>query len=101
MAMPEFHRLMRGRLRTVEQGADTVVWLAVSEAAAATPSGQFFQDRQSVPAHLPLAWTHSSLEEEQNFMTELDQLATAFKPLTETPCGLVRRLSQQFSKPTV
>lgn len=35
--------MMGERLRRVEQGADTVVWLAVSKAAAETPGGQFFQ----------------------------------------------------------
>ena len=29
-AMPDFHAKMKDKLRTVEQGADTVVWLAVS-----------------------------------------------------------------------
>ena len=28
--MPDFHAKMKDKLRTVEQGADTVVWLAVS-----------------------------------------------------------------------
>uniref|UniRef100_A0A672NMR3 Dehydrogenase/reductase SDR family member 12-like n=1 Tax=Sinocyclocheilus grahami TaxID=75366 RepID=A0A672NMR3_SINGR len=42
-AMPDFHSSMKERLRTPEQGADTVVWLAVSEAAGKNPSGHFFQ----------------------------------------------------------
>lgn len=42
-SMPEFHRMMEGRLRTLEQGADTVVWLALCRAASRTSSGQFFQ----------------------------------------------------------
>lgn len=41
--MPDFHRSMKDSLRTPEQGADTVVWLAVSEAAAKNPSGRFYQ----------------------------------------------------------
>lgn len=45
-AMPQFHQMMGERLRTAEQGADTVVWLALSRAAARTPSGQFFQGEQ-------------------------------------------------------
>ncbi|XP_034410546.1 dehydrogenase/reductase SDR family member 12-like isoform X1 [Cyclopterus lumpus] len=77
-AMPQFHQMMGERLRSVEQGADTVVWLAVSRAAARTRSGHFFQDRTLVPAHLPLAWTHSSAEEIQDFMTQLETLARSF-----------------------
>ncbi|XP_030629025.1 dehydrogenase/reductase SDR family member 12 [Chanos chanos] len=80
-AMPQFHQMMRDRLRTAEQGADTVVWLAVSHAATAAPSGQFFQDRRAVPIHLPLAWTHSSQQEVQNFMAQLDKLASSLKPV--------------------
>lgn len=41
-AMPDFYRSMKERLRTPEQGADTVVWLAVSEAAVTNASGKFF-----------------------------------------------------------
>lgn len=106
--MPEFHRMMGERLRSVEQGADTVVWLALSRAAGKTRSGQFFQgeqqcwllceiyflyalqwiqvkpwqafcvaDRRPVSVHLPLAWTHSSEEDIQCFMNQLDALAKA------------------------
>ncbi|XP_061587098.1 dehydrogenase/reductase SDR family member 12 [Cololabis saira] len=74
-SMPEFHHMMGNRLRSIAQGADTVVWLALSRAAAQTRSGQFFQDRKPVPAHLPLAWTHSSAEDTQSFMTQLEALA--------------------------
>lgn len=42
-AMPDFYRSMKERLRTPEQGADTVVWLAVSEVAVKNPSGKLFQ----------------------------------------------------------
>lgn len=42
-SMPQFHQMMGERLRSVQQGADTVVWLALSRAAARTQSGQFFQ----------------------------------------------------------
>ncbi|KAM9719194.1 dehydrogenase/reductase SDR family member 12 isoform 1-T1 [Menidia menidia] len=76
-SMPQFHQMMGDRLRTVEQGADTVVWLALSRAAARTRSGQFFQDRKVVSDHLPLAWTRSSAEEIQAFISQLETLAKA------------------------
>lgn len=55
--MPQFHHMMGERLRSVEQGADTVVWLALSRAAARTRSGQFFQGEphrvgQVLPLHI-------------------------------------------------
>ncbi|XP_012718640.2 DHRS-12_like_SDR_c-like domain-containing protein isoform X1 [Fundulus heteroclitus] len=79
-AMPDFHRSMKDSLRTPEQGADTVVWLAISEAATKNPSGHFYQDRKVVSAHLPLAWTHSSPLEEQKLMLLLEDLAKTFQP---------------------
>ncbi|XP_061774837.1 DHRS-12_like_SDR_c-like domain-containing protein isoform X1 [Nerophis ophidion] len=79
-AMPDFHRSMKDSLRTPEQGADTVVWLAVSEAAGVSPSGRFYQDRTMVATHLPLAWTHSSPLEEQKLISALDDLAKMFQP---------------------
>ncbi|XP_075330147.1 DHRS-12_like_SDR_c-like domain-containing protein isoform X2 [Odontesthes bonariensis] len=79
-AMPDFHHSMKSSLRTPEEGADTVVWLAVSEAATTNPSGRFYQDRKMVSTHLPLAWTHSSPLEEQKFMSLLEDLAKTFQP---------------------
>lgn len=49
-SLPTFHRLLRPVLRTPEQGADTIVWLA----AAPDPmgrSGSFFHDRRPRPTH--------------------------------------------------
>ncbi|XP_042073751.1 dehydrogenase/reductase SDR family member 12-like isoform X2 [Haplochromis burtoni] len=78
-AMPDFHQSMKDSLRTPEQGADTVVWLSVSEAAVKNPSGRFYQDRKMVSTHLPLAWTHSSPLEEQKLMSVLEDLAKTFQ----------------------
>ncbi|XP_054617261.1 dehydrogenase/reductase SDR family member 12-like [Dunckerocampus dactyliophorus] len=82
-SMPQFHSMMGGRLRTAEQGADTVVWLALSRAASRTQSGQFFQDRTPVPTHLPLAWTRSSTVEVLTFIGHLEILAKAVQSLPD------------------
>jgi dehydrogenase/reductase SDR family member 12 len=50
-SLPRFWRLMRGRLRTPEQGADTVVWLAVAPRESLS-SGRFWFDREAQSAHL-------------------------------------------------
>ena len=45
-SMPDFYNKMKDKLRTVEQGADTVVWLAMADAAVTdekNKGGQFFQ----------------------------------------------------------
>lgn len=52
-SMPSFHAKMQAKLRTEAMGADTVVWLAVSAAAAKQPSGLFFQGQQHVTTHDP------------------------------------------------
>jgi dehydrogenase/reductase SDR family protein 12 len=78
-SMPDFHRRMQGKLRSPEQGADTVVWLCISKEAIKTTSGSFFQDRQAVSKHLPLAWTKSSAGDEETLMTKLRELAEKFR----------------------
>lgn len=77
-SMPGFHRKMKDRLRTSEQGADTIVWLAIADMTKET-SGCFYQDRKAVPTHLPLAWSKASDEDKNNLMTKLEEIAAKFK----------------------
>ncbi|EHH29025.1 hypothetical protein EGK_09335, partial [Macaca mulatta] len=74
-----FHARFRDRLRSEAQGADTVLWLALSSAAAAQPSSRFFQDWKPVSTHLPLTRTSSSPAEEETLIEILEQLAQTFK----------------------
>ena len=60
-SLPRFHRWMRGRLRTPEQGADTVLWLAVRPARE-VPSGRFWLDRAPQPTHLAPLTRESAAE---------------------------------------
>lgn len=80
LSMPDFYEKMKTRLRTEEQGADTVVWLTISPAAVKHPSGLFFQDRKPVSTHLPLAWTQSSTDDEEKFLQILQDMALKFAP---------------------
>lgn len=50
-ALPRFHRWMAGRLRSPEQGADTIVWLSLA-APGARAGGRFWFDRAPRPTHL-------------------------------------------------
>ncbi|KAI3356083.1 hypothetical protein L3Q82_017346 [Scortum barcoo] len=80
-SMPSFHAKMQSKLRTEAMGADTVVWLAVSAAAALKqPSGLFFQDRKAVATHLPLASSRSTPQEEEKLLAVLEEFALKFKP---------------------
>jgi NAD(P)-dependent dehydrogenase (short-subunit alcohol dehydrogenase family) len=54
-ALPGFHRVMRPLLRTPEQGADTITWLATADPAL-LGSGGFWHDRRRRPEYL-LPWT--------------------------------------------
>ncbi|NWQ79241.1 DHR12 reductase, partial [Columbina picui] len=47
-SMPDFYQRMKNTLRTEAQGADTIVWLAVSSEATKLPSGLFFQGKGAV-----------------------------------------------------
>ncbi len=49
-SIPRFHRVMRHRLRSWDEGADTIVWLAASPNVPKT--GAFFFDRRPAPTHL-------------------------------------------------
>jgi len=81
-AMPGFYEKMKDKLRTTEQGADTIIWLAISNNSNVTDpkrSGDFFQDRVSVSKHLPLAWSRSSEDEENSLITQLDTFYKRFQ----------------------
>jgi dehydrogenase/reductase SDR family member 12 len=54
-ALPRFRRVMRPLLRTPEQGADTITWLATADPAL-LGTGGFWHDRRRRPEHL-LPWT--------------------------------------------
>lgn len=57
-SLPQFYELTRSFLRTPEQGADTIVWMAASEQAEV--SGEFFLDREARRKHIPLRDTRST-----------------------------------------
>ena len=60
-SLPRFHRATEAILRTPAEGADTVVWLAASSAAARR-TGKFFFDRQTVRTH----WLPSTRESQDD-----------------------------------
>ncbi|XP_063300921.1 dehydrogenase/reductase SDR family member 12 [Pelobates fuscus] len=79
-SMPDFYEKMKNRLRTEDQGADTVIWLSLSPASIKHPSGLFFQDRKPVSTHLPLASTQSSPGDEEKLLETLEELSQRFAP---------------------
>ncbi len=57
-SLPRFHRVMQPLLRNADEGADTIVWLAVCPRLG-HESGRFWFDRTSRPTHY-LPWTRES-----------------------------------------
>ncbi|KAI6654854.1 Dehydrogenase/reductase SDR family member 12 [Oopsacas minuta] len=77
--LPTFHWWMRNKLRTPQQGADTAHWLCVTPRIREFPSGRFFQDRVVIPEHLSTG-THSTIEEEDMLMRQLQEILQRFIP---------------------
>lgn len=63
-ALPEFRALSRPFLRSAEEGADTIVWLACATEAGAV-SGSLFLDREPRTTHLVSSTRESAAEREQ------------------------------------
>jgi dehydrogenase/reductase SDR family protein 12 len=70
-ALPLFHRLMKPLLRSPEEGADTIVWLALATEAAKV-SGKLFLDREIQPTYL-LAKTREAAGERKRLMAFLER----------------------------
>lgn len=56
-SLPTFRRIVGPFLRTPEQGADTLVWLAADDGAPLATTGRFWLDRRPRPIH-KLPTTH-------------------------------------------
>jgi NAD(P)-dependent dehydrogenase (short-subunit alcohol dehydrogenase family) len=72
-SLPNFHHLAKRSLRTPEQGADTILWLAVASSVAGA-SGRFWHDRQVRSPHL-LPGTRSSAHDKQRLWDECLRLS--------------------------
>ncbi len=73
-SIPAFQRVMRPLLRSPEQGADTIVWLAAAAAPGAT-TGRFWSDRRVRPTHHPFARTRETPEDRDRLWHALEALA--------------------------
>ncbi|MGA7272926.1 MAG: SDR family NAD(P)-dependent oxidoreductase [Acidimicrobiia bacterium] len=78
-SLPTFDKVMRPFLRTPEQGADTIVWLAAADEPGER-SGGFWFDRGPAPTHLTDA-TRESPEDR-------DRLWAALAELTDLEVGV-------------
>ncbi|KAL6211326.1 hypothetical protein ACLB2K_016553 [Fragaria x ananassa] len=58
-SLPSFSKALSGKLRTNEEGADTIIWLALQPKEKLV-SGAFYFDRAEAPKHLMFAATSDS-----------------------------------------
>lgn len=72
-SLPRFYQVTKGILRTPEQGADTIVWLAVAPRLTGK-SGLFWFDREPVSPHL-FGWTKEN-EHQREELAKLVEKAT-------------------------
>ncbi|XP_050105377.1 uncharacterized protein LOC126585024 [Malus sylvestris] len=75
-SLPSFSKALSGKLRTNEQGADTVIWLALQPKEKLV-SGAFYFDRAEAPKHLLFAATSRS-------HTEIDSIYDTLSSLSRT-----------------
>lgn len=69
-SLPAFHKITRAILRTPEEGADTIIWLAAASEAD-TISGRLFLDREPRTTHL-LSRTREDAGEREKLMAFLE-----------------------------
>jgi dehydrogenase/reductase SDR family protein 12 len=74
-ALPKFYESMKNKLRSVEQGADTVLFLLLEDASQLKP-GAFYFDRKPVSKHITGGFTKAKPEVVDKLALELDNLAT-------------------------
>ena len=79
-SLPAFHTFTRRFLRTAEQGADTITWLAASPEAAKV-SGMFWLDREPHATHV-FPGTDPSKQERQELWDALARLTDRKKTRT-------------------
>jgi hypothetical protein len=74
-SLPRFRRAMASRLRTPEEGADTVVWMAVCPRIEGE-TGRFYFDREPRTTHL-LPWTREDPRERRRLWRLCERLLAA------------------------
>jgi len=75
-SLPRFHRLLERRLRTPEEGADTVLWLAAAPRERLGADGRFWFDRRPVSPYA-LPGTREDPEERRRLWARCERLLEA------------------------
>ncbi|XP_059630382.1 uncharacterized protein LOC132273440 isoform X2 [Cornus florida] len=73
-SLPSFSKSLSGKLRTCEEGADTIIWLALQPKEKLV-TGAFYFDRAEAPKHLMVAATKGS-------HAAIDSIIDSLRPLS-------------------
>lgn len=71
-SIPEFYNALKGQFRSAEEGADTIIYMAVADEVMSLPSGEFFLDRKVVPKHLFAAGTKYGAGKREQLIERLE-----------------------------
>ena len=74
-ALPIFFSLIRNRLRDTKEGADTIIWLLLTEESLT--SGSFYFDRKIVSPYLSKNY-NPTREQRNAFMNKIDNYIEKF-----------------------
>jgi NAD(P)-dependent dehydrogenase (short-subunit alcohol dehydrogenase family)/uncharacterized protein YndB with AHSA1/START domain len=77
-ALPAFYKATKRLLRSPEEGADTIVWLAASTEAGKV-SGKFWLDREQHPSHISKR-TRETPQERKQLLATLEELLESTRP---------------------
>lgn len=99
-AMPSFYKNNKSRLRTAEQGADSILWCTCAAAALQVGNGAFVEDRQVAKEHLFWSGTATKpgdLERLVNYLNKLsgEYTADGKKPAASTDGEKDKQVVQQ------
>lgn len=72
--MPDFFQATKNQLRSEEQGADGIIYLAIAEDAASYPSGEFFFDRLPAVKHLWFSGTQYADDDSDRLVDQLRKI---------------------------
>lgn len=89
-ALPKFYDSLKGKLRTPDEGADTILYLLSADVKELTP-GAFYFDRKPVAKHITGGFTKYKAEAVNELANKLDSLATESSVRSEK--NLLRSLS--------
>lgn len=78
-SLPGFHKLTKRVLRSSDEGADTIVWLAAASGPMKT-SGGFWHDRRQRPTHYG-PWTRESAADRRRIWETCSELAGVDAPV--------------------